>query len=100
MTLLPNRQRPIIFNIIQSLFNGFKNRSYRYPTQFHFDGSNEINNLQQAWLQTIGTSFSTSAFYIYEQNGLIEQSVRVLIDRLKVTLQWTNLPYFLWYFVI
>src|SRR6266566_9626267 len=100
MTLLPNRQRPIIFNIIQSLFNGFKNRSYRYPTQFHFDGSNEINSLLQAWLQTIGTSFNTSAPYTYEQNGLIERSIRILIDRLRVTLQWAGLPHFLWCFVI
>ncbi len=86
MILLSNRQKPTVFNAIQNLFNGFENRSYRYPTRFHFDGGNEINSLLQAWFQTIGTSFSTSAPYTYEQNGLIERSVRVLIDRLKATL--------------
>ncbi len=85
---LLNRQGPTVFNAIQSLFNGFKNRSYRYPTRFHFDGGNEINSLLQAWFQTIGTSFSTSAFYTYEQNDLIERSVRVFIDRLRAMLQW------------
>ena len=83
---LSNRQRPTVFNVIQGLFNGFKNRSYRYSIRFHFDGGNKINSLLQAWLQTIGTSFNTSASYIYEQNGLIERSVRVLIDCLRVTL--------------
>ena len=48
MTLLPNRQRPTVFNAIQGLFNNFKNRSYRYPTRFHFDSGNEINSLLQA----------------------------------------------------
>ncbi len=45
MILLSNRQRPTVFNAIQGLFNGFKNRSYRYSTRFHFDGGNEINSL-------------------------------------------------------
>src|SRR6266699_3436178 len=100
MTLLPNRARPTIFNAIQGLFNGFKNCSYRYPIRFHFDGSNEINSLLQTWLQTIGTSFNTSAPYIYEQNGLIERSICVFINRLKATLQWAGLLHFLWCFVI
>src|SRR6266699_6701187 len=100
MILLSNRQGPTVFNAIQGLFNSFKNRSYRYPTQFHFDGGNEINSLLQAWLQTIGTSFSTSALYTHEQNGLIERSIRVLMDRLRATLQWAGLLHFLWCFVI
>src|SRR6266699_1180923 len=100
MILLSNRQGPTVFNAIQGLFNSFKNRSYRYPTQFHFDGGNEINSLLQAWLQTIGTSFSTSALYIHKQNGLIELSVCVLIDRLKAMLQWAGLLHFPWCFVI
>ncbi len=48
VTLFPNRQRPTVFNVIQGLFNGFKNCSYRYLTWFHFDSGNEINNLLQA----------------------------------------------------
>ena len=100
MILLPNRQGPTVFNAIQGLFNSFKNRSYRYPNRFHFDGGNEINSLLQAWLQTVGTSFSTSAPYTHEQNGLIERSVRVLMDRLKATMQWAGLPHFLWCFII
>jgi len=44
---LPNRQKPTIFNVIQGLFNNFKNRSYRYPNRFHFDSGNKINNLLQ-----------------------------------------------------
>src|SRR6266699_784202 len=100
MILLPNRQGPTVFNANQGLYNSFKNRSYRYPNRFHFDGGNEINSLLQAWLQTVGTSFSTSAPYTHEQNGLIERSVRVLMDRLRATLQWASLLYFLWCFVI
>ncbi len=86
MILLSNRQRPTVFNVIQGLFNSFKNHSYRYPIRFHFNGGNKINSLLQAWFQTIGTSFNTSAPYTHEQNGLIERSVRILIDRLKATL--------------
>src|SRR6266566_5281658 len=100
MILLPNRQGPTVFNAIQGLFNSFKNRSYRYLNRFHFDGGNEINSLLQAWLQIVGTSFSTSAPYTHKQNGLIERSVRVLMDRLKATIQWAGLPHFLWYFII
>ncbi len=43
--LLSNRQKPTVFNVIQGLFNSFKNHSYRYPTRFHFDSSNKINSL-------------------------------------------------------
>src|SRR6266699_5020879 len=100
MILLSNRQGPTVFNVIQDLFNGFKNRSYRYSIRFHFDSGNKINSLLQAWFQTIGTSFNTLALYIYKQNSLIERSVRVFIDRLKATLQWADLPHFLWCFVI
>src|SRR6266566_5818100 len=92
MILLPNRQRPTIFNIIQSLFNGFKNRNYRYSTRFHFDNGNKINSLLQTWLQTIGISFNTSAPYTHKQNGLIERFIHILMDRLKATLQWAGLP--------
>ena len=45
VVLLPNRKGPIVFDAIQGLFNSFKNRNNRYPTQFHFDNGNEINNL-------------------------------------------------------
>src|SRR6266699_6402813 len=100
MIFLSNCQKPTVFNTIQGLFNGFKNRSYRYFTRFHFDGGNKINNLLQTWLQTIGISFNTSASYTYEQNGLIERSVHILIDRLRAMLQWAGLPHFLWCFVI
>src|SRR6266699_2783888 len=63
MILLSNRQRPTVFNAIQGLFNSFKNYSYRYPDRFHFNRGNEINNLLQAWFQTIGTFLSISASY-------------------------------------
>src|SRR6266566_4188499 len=98
MILLPNRQGPTVFNVIQGLFNSFKNCSYRYLNRFHFDGGNEINSLLQAWFQTVGTSFSTSALYIYEQNGLIERFVCVFMDCLRVTMQWAGLLHFLWCF--
>ncbi len=45
VTFFSNCQGPTVFNAIQGLFNGFKNRSYRYFTRFHFDGGNEINSL-------------------------------------------------------
>ncbi len=42
ITLFPNCQRPTVFNVIQGLFNGFKNYNYRYLTWFHFDGGNNL----------------------------------------------------------
>ncbi|KAK2067180.1 hypothetical protein P8C59_000939 [Phyllachora maydis] len=77
---LPNKSGPIVANAIKGFFRGLRNRFGRYPTKFHFDGGTEITDLLTTWLAKRGIKFSTSAPYIYEQNGLVERSVRVILD--------------------
>lgn len=83
---LPSKEGPIVLEAIKGFFKGLKNRYSKYPTRFHFDGGLEITGLLQAWLQKKGIEFTTSSPYIHEQNGLIERSIRVLLDRLRATL--------------
>ena len=81
--LLINKAGPTIFNVIKSFFKRLKNQYNRYPKRLFFDGGKEINNDLENWLTIKGIDFITSNPYIHEQNGLIEQSMRVLIKRLK-----------------
>ncbi|KAK2067489.1 hypothetical protein P8C59_001227 [Phyllachora maydis] len=77
---LPNKSGPIVANAIKGFFRGLRNGFGRYPTKFHFDRGTEITDLLTTWLAKRGIKFSTSAPYIYEQNGLVERSVRVILD--------------------
>ncbi|KAK2072854.1 hypothetical protein P8C59_007184 [Phyllachora maydis] len=77
---LPNKSGPIVANAIKGFFRGLRNGFSRYPTKFHFDGGTEITDLLTTWLAKRGIKFSTSAPYIHEQNGLVERSVRVILD--------------------
>ncbi|KAK2066315.1 hypothetical protein P8C59_000144 [Phyllachora maydis] len=77
---LSNKSGPIVANAIKGFFRGLRNGFGRYPTKFHFDGGTEITDLLTTWLAKRGIKFSTSAPYIYEQNGLVERSVRVILD--------------------
>ncbi|KAK2070793.1 hypothetical protein P8C59_005262 [Phyllachora maydis] len=77
---LPNKSGPIVANAIKGFFKGLRNRFGRYPTKFHFDGGTKITDLLTTWLAKRGIKFSTSAPYIHEQNGLVERSVRVILD--------------------
>ncbi|KAK2066754.1 hypothetical protein P8C59_000543 [Phyllachora maydis] len=77
---LPNKSGPIVAHAIKGFFRGLRNGFGRYPTKFHFDGGTEITDLLTTWLAKRGIKFSTSAPYIYEQNGLVERSVRVILD--------------------
>ncbi|KAK2070867.1 hypothetical protein P8C59_005329 [Phyllachora maydis] len=78
---LLNKLGPIVANAIKGFFRGLRNGFGRYPTKFHFDGGTEITDLLTTWLAKRGIKFSTSAPYIHEQNGLVERSVRVILDR-------------------
>ncbi|KAK2068851.1 hypothetical protein P8C59_003467 [Phyllachora maydis] len=71
---------PIVANAIKGFFRGLRNGFGRYPTKFHFDGGTEITDLLTTWLAKRGIKFGTSAPYIHEQNGLVERSVRVILD--------------------
>ncbi|KAK2070683.1 hypothetical protein P8C59_005160 [Phyllachora maydis] len=71
---------PIVANAIKGFFRGLRNGFGRYPTKFHFDGGTEITDLLTTWLAKRGIKFSTSAPYIHKQNGLVERSVRVILD--------------------
>ncbi|KAK2069700.1 hypothetical protein P8C59_004254 [Phyllachora maydis] len=77
---LPNKSGPIVANAIKGFFRGLRNGFGRYPTKFHFDGGTEITDLLTTWLAKRGIKFSTSAPYIHKQNGLVERSVRVILD--------------------
>ncbi|KAK2074172.1 hypothetical protein P8C59_008399, partial [Phyllachora maydis] len=77
---LPNKSGPIVANAIKGFFRGLRNGFGRYLTKFHFDGGTEITDLLTTWLAKRGIKFSTSAPYIYKQNGLVERSVRVILD--------------------
>ncbi|KAK2074021.1 hypothetical protein P8C59_008258 [Phyllachora maydis] len=77
---LPNKSGPIVANAIKGFFRGLRNGFGRYLTKFHFDGGTEITDLLTTWLAKRGIKFSTSAPYIHEQNGLVERSVRVILD--------------------
>ncbi|KAK2068456.1 hypothetical protein P8C59_003092 [Phyllachora maydis] len=80
---LPNKSGPIVANAIKGFFRGLRNGFGRYPTKFHFDGGTEITDLLTTWLAKRGIKFSTSTPYIHEQNGLVERSVRVILDLLS-----------------
>ncbi|KAK2073977.1 hypothetical protein P8C59_008214 [Phyllachora maydis] len=77
---LPSKSGPIVANAIKGFFRGLRNGFGRYPTKFHFDRGTEITDLLTTWLAKRGIKFSTSAPYIHEQNGLVERSVRVILD--------------------
>ncbi|KAK2070709.1 hypothetical protein P8C59_005184 [Phyllachora maydis] len=78
---LPNKSGFIVANAIKGFFRGLRNGFGRYPTKFHFDGGTEITDLLTTWLAKRGIKFSTSAPYIHKQNGLVERSVRVILDQ-------------------
>ena len=82
--LLINKAGPTIFNVIKSFFKCLKNQHNRYPKRLFFNGGKEINSDFKNWLTAKGIDFVTSNPYIHEQNGLIERSVRILIERLRV----------------
>ncbi|KAK2069717.1 hypothetical protein P8C59_004271 [Phyllachora maydis] len=77
---LPNKSGPIVANAIKGFFRGLRNGFGRYPTKFHFDRGTEITDLLTTWLAKRAIKFSTSAPNIHEQNGLVERSVRVILD--------------------
>ncbi|KAK2074398.1 hypothetical protein P8C59_008606 [Phyllachora maydis] len=97
---LPNKSGPIVANAIKGFFRGLRNGFGRYPTKFHFDGGTEITDLLTTWFAKRGIKFSTSAPYIHEQNGLVERSVRVILDCVRCTILSSALPQYLWCFIL
>ncbi|KAK2070351.1 hypothetical protein P8C59_004852 [Phyllachora maydis] len=78
---------PIVANAIKGFFRGIRNGFGRYPTKFHFGRGTEITDLLTTWLAKRGIKFSTSVPYIHKQNGLVERSVRVILDPLSAVQQ-------------
>ena len=93
--LMPNKKGPI-----KGFFRALRNKYGQYPRKFHFDGGTEVNKLLKSWLSIRGIEFSTSSPYIHEQNGLIERSIRVILDRLRAIMIGANLPLYLWCYVL
>ncbi|KAK2068689.1 hypothetical protein P8C59_003317 [Phyllachora maydis] len=77
----PYNRNPIVLLLVDRKSRGLRNGFGRYPTKFHFNGGTEITDLLTTWLAKRGIKFSTSAPYIHEQNGLVERSVRVILDQ-------------------
>ena len=98
--LLINKAGPTIFSAIKSFFKRLKNQYNRYPKRLFFDGGKEINSDLENWLTVKGIDFITFSLYVHEQNGLIERSMRVLIERLRVTIIGAQLPYYLWCYIL
>ena len=82
--LLINKAGPTIFSAVKSFFKRLKNQYNYYLKRLFFDGGKEINSDLENWLTVKGIDFVTFSPYVHEQNGLIERSVRVLIERLRV----------------
>ena len=93
--LLKDKEGPIVYKVAKAFIKSLKRQFRRYPKRFYFDRGKEVNSLFQTWLASKGVYFSTSNPYIHEQNGLIERSIRVLLDRLRYTLIAAQLPLYL-----
>jgi transposase InsO family protein len=99
--LLKNKTAIVVFTALKSLFRSLKNRYGRYPARFQFDAGLEIaNQLISNWLKRKGIAFTTSSPYTHEQNGLAERSIKVILDRLRTTIQASGLPLYLWCFIL
>ena len=98
--LLTNKQGSTVFSTIKSFFKGLKNQYNRYPKRLFYDGGKEINSALEEWLTAKGIDFVTSSPYVHEQNGLIERSVRVLVERVRATILGANLPKYLWCYIL
>jgi Reverse transcriptase (RNA-dependent DNA polymerase)./Integrase core domain. len=98
--LLPNKKGPTVSVAIKGFFRALKSRYGRYPRRFFFDGGKEVNTEIQDWLQRKGTSFGTSNPYNHGQNGLSERSIRVVLDRLRATINAAGLPHYLWCYIV
>lgn len=98
--LLPNKEGPTVFTTIKGFFKSLKNKYRRYSIKLHYDRGKEINSLLQDWLSNKGIDLSSSSLYIHEQNGLVERSIRIILDRLRATIALLQLPLYLQYFII
>ncbi|KAK2070785.1 hypothetical protein P8C59_005254 [Phyllachora maydis] len=96
----PYNRNPIVLLLVNRKSRGLRNGFGRYPTKSHFDGGTEITDLLTIWLAKRGIKFSTSAPYIHEQNGLVERSVRVILDCVRCTILSSALPQYLWCFIL
>jgi transposase InsO family protein len=98
--LLKNRDGGVVFDTVKGFFKLLKNQYNRYPKLFHYDEGTEINSELRDWLAAKGIHFNTSSPYIHEQNGLVERSIRVLLDRLRTTFLASSLPQHLWCYIL
>jgi hypothetical protein len=72
---------------IEGLYNTFQ----RYPAYLYYDGGKEIRRLLP-YLTEKGIGFSESSPYAYNQNGLVERFIRVVLERLKAIITALGLP--------
>jgi hypothetical protein len=87
--LLKSKDKAVIEakSAIKGLYNTYK----RYPVYFHYDGGKEIRRLLP-YLKEKGIGFSKSSPYAYNQNGLVERSIRVVLERLRAIITALGLP--------
>lgn len=98
--LLKNKEGNTVSSVLKLFFKHLKTQYNRYPKLLHYDEGTEIDTELKGWLGAKGISFNTSSPYIHEQNGLVERSIRVLLDRLRTTIIASGLPVSLWCYIL
>jgi len=73
--------------IIKEINNTFK----RYPAHLYYNKGKEISKLRP-YLREKGIIFSESSPYTYNQNGLAERAIRVVLERLRAVMVALGLP--------
>ena len=94
--LLKDKSAPTIYSAIKECFRGFNNRYNCYLAYFHFDSGTKVDNsFIRDQLGAKGIGFSTFSPYTHEQNSLAKHFIKVILDRLRTTLQASGLPLYL-----
>ncbi|KAL2886856.1 Retrovirus-related Pol polyprotein from transposon TNT 1-94 [Ceratocystis lukuohia] len=83
--------------LIETLLDQLKNQMGRYPKTLHSDDASEFKSSQCLLLaERRGITWSRSAGYAHEQNGIVERSVRTVCESLCATHESASLPSRLW----
>jgi hypothetical protein len=97
LRLLKSKDEAVI--AVKSTIEGLHNTFQRYLAHFHYDGGKEVRRLL-LYLTEKGIGFSESSSYAYNQNGLAERSIRVILERLRAVIIVSGLPSSLWGYII
>jgi hypothetical protein len=94
--ILPNKKQQTILNTIKSFIAYIKKR-WQYEVRIlRNDQDRSLGKEYSDWLDETGITEEYSAIYTAEQNGAIERSGGVLINRSTALRLEANLPELLW----